>query len=88
MNKNIEVIEDNAGGITIQNTETKDVAHFIDHWAAEGDLKGILDGDDMSGWELSDPDCYITDEDYNKAKSSGGLKLLDEADIRELLAGE
>ena len=38
MNINIEVIQDNAGGITVQNTETKAVAYFQDTAAAKFDL--------------------------------------------------
>ena len=89
-NTNIEIIEDNAGGLTIQNTETKAVAHF---WhksdqAALDSLKAILDGEDMSGWDLSDQECYITDEEYNKHASSGGYSTWDEAEIREHLDAE
>jgi len=81
----IEIIEDNAGGLTIQNTESKDVAYF-DHksdQAALDSLRAIIAGDDMSGWDLSDPECYISDQEYLKHASSGGYRTWDEDDIRE-----
>lgn len=83
MHKNIEVIQDNAGGITIQNTETKEVAYFADIHEAKADLKSILDGDDMSVWDLSDPECYITDEMYAEHDSSGGYRVWDANRIEE-----
>lgn len=86
MKTNIEVIQDNSGGITIQNTETKDVAYFQDASAAKFDLKSILAGDDMSDWDLSDPDHYITDNEYAKNQSSGGYRILTEDDIKKLIA--
>lgn len=86
MNKHIEVIEDNACGITIQHTATKAVAHYPDRHAAQHDLESILAGDDISGWDLSDPDYYITDEEYHKHSSSGGYKSLDQSDIEALIA--
>jgi hypothetical protein len=86
MNSNIEVIQDNAGGITVQNTETKAVAYFQDTAAAKFDLKSILAGDDMSDWDLSDPDHYITDNEYARNQSSGGYRILTEDNIKELIA--
>lgn len=88
MTPNIEIIEDNAGGLTIQNIETKGVANFAhkSDQAALDSLKAILEGDDMSGWDLSDPECYITDEHYQKSASSGGLRIWGEEEIREHLA--
>jgi hypothetical protein len=86
MNKNIEVIADNAGGITVQNTETKAVAYFPDIHAAKDDLKSILDGDDMSGWDTSNPEHYITDEMYAEHESSGGYRAWDAEKIEEEIA--
>jgi hypothetical protein len=85
INKNIEIIEDNAGGLTIQNAKTKAVAHF-DHksdQAAIDSLKAILEGDDMIGWDLSDPECYLTDEEFQKHASSGGYRTWDESEVVE-----
>lgn len=87
INRNIEIIEDNGGGLTIQNTETKDAANFghkSDQAAIES-LKAVLEGDDMSGWDLSDPELYITDEEYQKHSSSGGYRTWDEEATREHL---
>ena len=44
MNDNIEVIIDNSGGVTIQNTETKAVCYFEDMHSAHAidALDGIL----------------------------------------------
>lgn len=83
----IRVIEDNGGGLTIQNTETKKVANFVhkSDQAALDSLKAILDGDDMSNWDLSDPRCYITDEEYQAHASSGAYRTWDEEEIREYL---
>ena len=87
INSNIEIIEDNGGGLTIQNTKTKEVANFghKSDQAALDSLKAILEGDDMSGWDLSAPECYITDEEYQKHASSGGYRAWDEEEIREHL---
>jgi hypothetical protein len=83
INKNIEIIEDNAGGLTIQNTKTQAVAHF-DHKsdrAAIDSLKAILEGDAMIGWDLSDPECYLTDDELEKHASSGGYRTWEESDV-------
>lgn len=87
MNSKIEVIEDNAGGLTIQNTATEEVAYFEhkSEEAAVDSLKAILKGDDMSGWDVSDSECYINDEEYQKHASSGGYRIWDEQEIREHL---
>jgi len=87
MTANIEIIEDNAGGLTIQNTATKAVAHFGHKFeqAALAALKEILEGEDMSGWDLSDPECFITGDEYNKHASSGGYRIWDEDEIQEHL---
>jgi len=87
MNSNIEIIEDNAGGLTIQNTDTKAVANFghkSDKAALES-LKSILEGDDMVGWDLSDPECYITDEEYQKHGCSGGYRTWSAEEVSEHL---
>lgn len=88
INTNIEIIEDNSGGLTIQNTETKEVAYFghKSDQAALDSLKAILEGDDMSGWDLHDPDYYISDEEYNKHVSTGGYNTWDEEEIRTALS--
>ncbi len=85
MNSSIEIIEDNGGGLTIQNTETKAVANFGHKSQAVDSLKSILEGEDMTGWDLSEPECYITDEEYNKHESSGGYRLWDESEVREFV---
>lgn len=89
INSNIDIIEDNGGGLTIQNTETREVANFghKSDQAAIDSLKAILKGDDMIGWDLSDPECYITDEEYHAQASSGGLRVWDEEEIREHIEG-
>lgn len=88
MNTDIEIIEDNGGGLTIQNTQTQEVAHFphkSDKAAIES-LKSILDGSDMSGWDLSDPEYYITDDEFRKHESSGGYREWDEDEAREYVS--
>jgi hypothetical protein len=60
-NKNIQVIEDNSGGLTIQNTETKCVCYFNDLVSALESLHSLLDGDDIGEWDLSEWDCFITE---------------------------
>ena len=85
IHKNIEVIEDNAGGLTIQNTQTKAVANFGHKSYADAEtLQCILDGGNMTGWDLSDPEFYISDE-YYRANASGGLNMLNESEIEDLL---
>lgn len=84
----IEVIEDNGGGLTIQNTETKKVCFFADK-SSEGaldSLKHLVQGDDMSGWEPSDPRYFISDIGYGIYKESQGYKMWEEINImRHLL---
>lgn len=86
MNKNIEVIEDNAGGLTIQNTETKAVCFFDHKDGAIESLRGILDGDDMSGWDTSEPEHYITDEAFAEYEQTGGYTAWSKEDIEEFVA--
>ena len=61
LHKNVEVIEDNAGGITVQNTETKQVAFFCDKLSENciESLEELLEGGDIDDWELSPADHYI-----------------------------
>lgn len=81
--KNIEIIENNAGGLTIQNAVTKAVAHFDHKSQAIESLKAILDGDDMSGWDCSDHELFITDEEF--MKNLINLRLWDENDVRAFI---
>jgi hypothetical protein len=83
MTTTIEIIEDNAGGLTIQNTATKAVAYFADKSQAIDSIKDILAGGDMSGWDTSDAEYYISDEDYNKQAPNGGYRMWDDAEARE-----
>lgn len=83
MNTNIEIIVDNAGGLTIQNTETKAVAYFEYKIHAIESIQSLLKGDDMSGWETSDEDYYISDEEYQEEARVGGYKLWSEDDAKE-----
>lgn len=85
MNSNIEIIEDNAGGLTIQNTATKAVANFAHKSQAVDSLKSILEGEDMSNWDLSEPECYISDEEFAQHQPSGGYRLWDEAETKEFV---
>ena len=80
----IEILLDNAGGITIQNTETKAVCHFVDHYAAAADIAAIYNGDDMSEWEYSEPECYITDEYYSQHAPSGGIRIIGKDKLEKL----
>lgn len=86
MNSNIEIIEDNAGGLTIQNTKTKAVACFGGKSLAIDSIKSLLEGADMSGWDTNDAECYIADEKYQEHSQSGGYKLWSEDDAKEYVA--
>jgi hypothetical protein len=86
MNTNIEIIEDNSGGLTIQNTETKAVAYFRDKILAVDSIKDLLEGEDMSGWDTCDSECYITDEEYQDRAQNGSYKLWGEDDAKEYVA--
>ena len=59
--KTIEVIEDNAGCITVQDTETKQVAFLGDKYSsiAIESLEDLVAGRGIDMWELSSPDHYI-----------------------------
>jgi len=81
----IEILLDNSGGITIQNTDTKAVCHFVDHYAAADDIKAIYNGDDMSEWEYSDPEYYITDEYYSQHAPNGGIRIIGRDALEKLL---
>jgi hypothetical protein len=86
IHKNIEVIADNAGGLTIQNTQTKAVANFGHKSDADAEtLQSILDGGNMTGWDESEPEYYISDEYYRANAPSGGLNMLNESEIEDLL---
>ena len=85
MKTNIEIIEDNSGGLTIQNTETQAVAYFGHKSQAIDSLKAILAGGDMTGWDLSEPEHYITDEEYSKHAPCGGYRLLTRAEVADFV---
>ena len=81
----IEILLDNSGGITAQNTLTKTVCVFADHYAAADSIAAIYDGDDMSGWTHSEADCYITDEHYSKMSPTGGIRIIGKDALERLL---
>ena len=81
----IEIFLDNSGGIIIQNTDTKAVAVFADHYAAADDIAAIYEGDDMSDWDLREPDCFITDEYYSQNSASGGIRIIGKDELERLL---
>lgn len=81
----IEILLDNSGGIIIQNTETKAVAVFADQYAAADDIAAIYEGDDMSDWDLSEPDCYITGEYYSQHSPNGGIRIIGKDELERLL---
>ena len=87
MKDSIEIIVDNAGGMTIQDIADQSVAYFPNRndESAIDSLRKILDGADLTGWDLSEPDHYIDDATYNKEADSGGLKLWDEDDALAFL---
>jgi len=88
MKTNIEIIEDNSGSLTIQNAATKAVANFGHKSQAVDSLKSILAGEDMSNWDLSEPEGYINDEEYSKHAHNGGYRLWDESAVRDFVAEE
>lgn len=91
INPYIEVIADNVGGLTIQNSETKKVSFFASRSSKDAldSLRSIVfDGDDMEGWEFSDPGYYISDEIYQKNAESRGYCIWGEIDILRHLIRE
>lgn len=88
LHPNIEIIEDNGGGLTIQDTETKKVCFFANRFSesALDSLRALVQGEDISGWEHSDPRYFISGEDYGLHEVSRGYKLWEEVDVlRHLL---
>lgn len=82
----IEVIEDNAGGLTIQDKETKLVANFDHKSQAIESLQMLLEGGDMTNWDTSDSEYYISDEEYEKHVTNGGLIIWDQSDIENFVS--
>ena len=78
--KNLELIFDNAGGITLQ---TDDYTHFFGgdydyaKQAAE-DVKKLVAGESTGDWEGDNPDERIVNREY--------CDVMDEADIRAAIA--
>jgi hypothetical protein len=85
MNTNIEIIEDNTGGITVQETDTRLVAYFEDKHDAKDSLKDLLLGGSLSGWDTSGSGYYITDDEYNEHSQSGGYTSWSEDDVKEFV---
>jgi hypothetical protein len=81
----IEILLDNSGGITIQNTLTKAVCIYPDHYAAADSIAAIYDGEDMSDWDHSDADCYISDEYYSQHAPNGGIRIIGKDALEKLL---
>lgn len=81
----IEILLDNSGGITIQNTETRAACFFPDHFAAADDIAEIYDGDDMTGWPCSNPEHYITDKYYSQHSPNGGIRIIGKDDLARML---
>ena len=88
MNDNIEVLIDNSGGVTIQNTVTKAVCYFdsVESEHAIVTLDHVLNGSDMSDFDESDPSYYIEEDDYQAlVHNGGGISKLDESELRAYL---
>lgn len=72
MSISIEIIFDNAGGITIQ---TGDFVHcYDDASAAARDVRALMSGSDPGDWDGNEPDCRLdpTDDEVR----NGGYRVL------------
>ncbi len=59
MNKNVEILEDNAGGLTFQDMVTGQALYFEDPLDAKETLEGYLQGEGFEAWEESPAWAYI-----------------------------
>lgn len=78
---NLEVVFDNAGGVTVQSEEF--THHYESPKMAWDDVDQILGGDDTSTWDGNTPDDYVewSDEQIH----SGGYRVFDYEDILDVL---
>ena len=91
MKDTIEVIELNDGSLIVQDTNLKQ-AIYLGHktgQASQDSLPGLLKGEGIEGWDDGDHEQeYITDEVYAEQSQNGGLKILSEQDIEQILENE
>ena len=87
MKETIEVIELNDGSIIVQDTGLKQ-AVFLGHktnQSCKDSLPCLLKGEGIDGWDDVNEQEYITDEVYHEQSQNGGLKILSDQDIKEIL---
>ena len=88
MKDTIEVIELNDGSIIVQDTGLKQ-AVFLGHktnQSCKDSLPCLLKGEGIDGWDSGDHEQeFITDEVYAEQSQNGGLKILSDQDIKEIL---
>ena len=76
---NWEIIEDCAGGLTVQNINDRTVFYFDSVDDAVDTVKALEDGGDYSDWEQRGK--FITDDEFNAHEVSGGYTLLTFSDF-------
>lgn len=75
--KDIEIIFDNGGGITIQTDEF--VHNYDDAADAARDVRGLIQGANPNDWDGNEPECRIipTDDQIR----NGGYKVMEPEDF-------
>lgn len=91
MKETIEVIELNDGSIIVQDTGLKQ-AIYLGHktnQSCKDSFPCLLKGEGIDGWDSGDHEQeFITDEVYAEQSQNGGLKILSDQDIKEILKTE
>lgn len=71
-----EIVFDNGGGAVLQNHEGTVAIRYNDMAHLAHDVKQLDNGDDATAWDGIDLSEFISDEEYEKHMSSGGLQAL------------
>lgn len=71
-----EIVFDNGGGATLQKHDGSVAIPYSDMDKLAADIKALDGGDDPVVWDGSDPSIFVSDEDYERHASNGGLYAL------------
>jgi len=85
----IEILEDNAGGLLVQSASPELAVYLGDKRSPDTieNLKLIAEGGvDLSDWEGQNASLYITDDAYAGLSEGGGIRLWRDDDLADAIA--
>lgn len=79
--KTFEIIFDNGGSAILQLTDGSFVHSYDDMEQLAADAKQLVNGATTESWDGHEPECYVSDNEFNEHVDNGGYKLVDSDDL-------